>query len=263
MREIFPLPVRLLILALIGGGFLGGITNFLLLPNVWPWTMPPLVHRFLAAAALSIFLSSLLTWRRSRWPETEFILINVLVYAFPLLLAVFINFALVDLTSPLTWGFFSLVTAAVIICLVYLRWGGERPEAIGLKERTRTFLLILGLLSGIVGLLVFVVPKQAGFVWPWAALAAWKPLDSRLIASMLIMIAGGAFWARWRNDRGVWQITAVILWTYSVIVSISLALHAAVTPDFLIPDLIYIVIFAILSFTTLYLYRQERATYDG
>jgi len=76
---------------------------------------------------------------------------------------------------------------------------------------------------------------------------------------MLIMIAGGAFWARWRNDRGVWQITAVILWTYSVIVSISLALHAAATPDFLIADLIYIVIFAILSSITLYLYRQERA----
>ena len=55
MKESFSLPVRLLILALIGGGLLGGITNFFLLANVWPWAMPPLAHRFLAAAALSIF----------------------------------------------------------------------------------------------------------------------------------------------------------------------------------------------------------------
>jgi hypothetical protein len=259
MKESFSLPVRLLILALIGGGLLGGVTNFFLQANVWPWAMPPLAHRFLAAAALSIFLSSLLTWLHPRPVEVEFILVNVLAYAFPLLLATFLDFTLVDLTSPVAWSYFALVSAAVIICLIYFgQKRGGQPGEHALQARTRTFLLVLGLLSGVVGLLVFVAPKQAGFVWPWAALAAWKPLDSRLIASMLIMMAVAAFWARRRNDRGVWQLTAVILCTYCVVVGVSLALHAVAAPDFLVPDVTYIIIFAILILSSIALYRQER-----
>jgi hypothetical protein len=260
MKESKQLPIRLLFLALVGGGLIGGVTNFFLLPSVWPWLMPPLVHRFLAAAALAIFLSSLVCWLHQRWAETQFVLINVLIYAFPLLLAVAIDFSLIDMRNPLTWLFFLLVTTAVLICIYYL-WQkrNTQSDAKNLTDGTRTFLLSLGVLSGMVGLLVFVVPKQAGFLWPWAVLAAWKPLDSRLIASMLLMIAGGALWTRWRNDRGVWGLTAVILWTYCVIVSISLMLHAAATPDFLVPDLTYIVIFAILTLTSVYFYRQEIA----
>jgi hypothetical protein len=259
MKEYSPLPVHLLLLALIGGGLLGGITNFLLLPNVWPWLMPPLAHRFLAAAAFSIFLSSLITWRRSRWLETEFILVNVLAYAIPLLLATFLDIALIDFRKPVTLFYFFLVITAVIICLIYLWQTRSDPTPNQtLRSHTRTFLLVLGILSGVVGLLVFAAPKQAGFVWPWAVLAAWKPLDSRLIASMLIMIAVGSFLARWRNDRGAWQLTAFILWTYCVVVGVSLGLHAIATPALLIADVTYIFIFVMLILSSLYLYLQER-----
>jgi hypothetical protein len=72
------------------------------------------------------------------------------------------------------------------------------------------------------------------------------------------MMAVAAFWARRRNDRGVWQLTAVILCTYCVVVGVSLALHAAAAPDFLVPDVTYIIIFAILILSSIALYRQER-----
>ncbi len=118
----------------------------------------------------------------------------------------------------------------------------------------RGYLLVLGLLTLVVGTLVFVAPKQSGFVWPWAALDTWQPLDSRLIASMLLTIAGGALLTWWRNDEGVAQVFLAMLFAYCVVAGIGLTLHALVTPDFVVADLLYVGIFAVVLIVGTLLY---------
>jgi hypothetical protein len=121
----------------------------------------------------------------------------------------------------------------------------------------RLFLVVLGLVALAVGLFVFIAPKQAGFIWPWSELAAWKLLDSRLIASMLLTIAGGAFLVVWRNDRGAAQLFLVMLGTYCIFAGAGVVLHALVTPAFVFQDLLYMVIFGLIFLTGLVLFPRS------
>ena len=100
---------------------------------------------------------------------------------------------------------------------------------------------------------------ESGFVWPWAALDTWQPLDSRLIASMLLTIAGGALLTWWRNDEGVAQVFLAMLSAYGVVASIGLVLHALVTPDFVAADLLYVGIFALVLVVGMLLYPRRSA----
>ncbi len=255
-----PTPVRYLVVALLVGGLTGGIINFLLIPGAWPWPMPALAYRFLGGAAAAYSVGSFLTLRRRRWPEHELLMATVLFYGFPLVAAILLQPDLVEWSKPSAWGFFAVVTPALIISMIYT-WryrARTKAEAVGpISPALRTYLLILGVLSLLVGLFVFVAPKESGIVWPWAALGAWKPLDSRLIASMLLTIGGAALLARWRNDRGMLLVFLVMLWAYCVVAGIGLILHAAVTPAFVVPDAIYVIIFAVVSLAGLMLYRRE------
>ena len=255
-----PFLVRLLTLALLVGGLIGGIANFLLLPGFWPWEMSPLAYRFLAGAAAAYVVGALITLTRSRWAESELLLVTVIVYAIPLVGAILMQPTLIDWSKVVAQLFVGIVTPAVMISIGYV-WGlrGRSSSEMTVTQGSglRGYLLVLGLLTLVVGTLVFVTPKQAGFVWPWAALDTWKPLDSRLIASMLLTIAGGALLTWWRNDEGVAQVFLAMLSAYCVVAGIGLALHALVTPDFVVADLLYVGIFAVVLVVGMLLYSRR------
>ncbi|MBZ0282894.1 MAG: hypothetical protein K8L97_19295 [Anaerolineae bacterium] len=256
-----PALVKLLVLALMGGGLIGAVVSFFLVPGGWPWSMPPLALRFLAGAATAYLVGSLLTITRPRWTEHEFLLSTVVLYGIPLGLAILFDNQLVDWSKPIAWAFLVIVAFALVVCFVYL-WrnrnlaAAEKHQA--LDQPTRTFLLVVGILTVVVGGLVYIVPKQAGLVWPWATLDAWKPLDSRLIASMLLTIGGGAFLVWWRNDRGAMQVLFPMLWAYCIVAGIGLLMHAGVAPEFVTADLVYVGIFAVFTVISAALYFRNR-----
>ena len=254
----FPLPVSILILALLGGGGIGALVNLWVIPAAWPWEMPLLAHRFLAGAAAAYFVGSSIVLRKSTWLAAELLILSVLVYGFPLVGAIGVSANLIDWTKGVAWLFVGIVTPAVIICLSY---GWAKREDVQfthpLNGPTRRFLFALGLLSGLVGVVVFLIPKQAGFIWPWAVLAAWKPLDSRLIASMLLTISSLAFYTHWRNDQDAWDVTAGMLWAYCLVAGLGLVLHAIATPAFLAADVTYLVIFAGISLISWQIHKQK------
>ncbi len=245
-----PVLARLLVLALLGGGLIGGVTNFLGLQGFWPWTLPALAQRFLAAAAAAYVVGSAITLRRTRWIEHEFVAVTVLIYGIFLVLAILMQTALIDWSTAIAWTFLAVVIPAMVVAAVYV-WQkrAEVPrEADGrLTPAARTFLLVLGLAAALLGLIVFVVPSRSGIIWPWAALKAWAPLTSRLTASMLLTIGGGAFLARARNDRGALAVFLGMLWAYCLVAAVGLVLHARTTPAFLAADTVYIVIFLVVS----------------
>ncbi len=242
-----PFQVRLLTLALLIGGFVGGVANFLLVPGFWPWEMSPLAYRFLSGAAAAYVVGSLVVFGRSRWIEHELLLVTVIFYGVPLVGAILMQPNLINWSKGVAWLFVGVVTPALVISTAYV-WkmrdsvASETGRALG--PALHSYLLILGVLAMVVGALVFAVPKLSGFLWPWAALDVWKSLDSRLVASMLLTIAGGALLARWRNDRGAAQLFLSMLFAYCAVAGVGVALHAAATPDFLVADIAYVGIFA-------------------
>jgi hypothetical protein len=243
------LLVRILTIALFIGGLSGGLSNF----NgvvFWPWNMPLLAHRFLASASAAYVIGSLLTLRSRRWLESELLIATVVLYGVPLGLSVALQAEKINWATVTAWGFVLLVTPSLIISLFYL-WlnrevaASEATEPLG--RPLRTYLLALAGLAGFVGLVVYLVPKSAGFVWPWASLATWAELDSRLAASMLITISGAALLSYWRNDRKQTLLFLAMFSAYCLVASLALVLHATITPAFVLQDLIYVAIFAVLA----------------
>jgi MFS family permease len=256
-----PFAVRFVTLALLVGGFLGGVTNFLLINGFWPWAMPDLAYRFLAAAAVAYVVGSLVTFFSSRWVVSEYLMSSVLIYGYALVAAVLIDAGQIDWSKIVAWLFVIIVTIAGTIGTIFVlakRKTATAEVKTPLNNLTRYFVLGLGLLSFVVALLVYFIPKSAGFIWPWAVLPVWTPLDSRLIASMLLTIGGGAFLVFYRNDREVWQVFASMLWAYCIVAGAGIALHATVTPAMVLPDVIYLVVFAIILLVSFGLFMRER-----
>ncbi len=139
--------VRLLTLALLVGGLISGIANFLLLPGFWPWEMSPLAHCFFAGAAAAYVVGALITLTHSRWAESELLLATVIIYAIPLVGAVLMQPTLVDWSKVVARSFVGIVTPAVIISIGYVwalrgRTSSEMPLTQG--SAPRGYLLVLG-----------------------------------------------------------------------------------------------------------------------
>jgi hypothetical protein len=211
--------------------------------------MPVLALRFLAGAAAAYSIGGFLVLRRTRWLESEFLIVTVLIYGVALVAAILIQTELIDWSKPVAWAFVGIVSYATLIGIYYL-WKMRREAAPesgqDLNAYQKIFLLTLEVLALAVGLFVYIAPKSAGFVWPWSELPAWKLLDSRLIASMLLTVAGGALLVLFRNDRGALQIFTFMLWAYILVAGAGIALHAASTPAFVTQDIIYLVIFGLI-----------------
>jgi hypothetical protein len=259
--NVVHLAVRALTIALIGGGALGAVTSFTLQKDLWPWPMPDLAYRFLAGAAAAYAVGGLIALLRGRWGESELLLATVIFYGIPLGAALLIEPDPVDWGEPVALGFLALVIPALTISIVGIWFNRNRltnEPGTSLTPALRACLAVIALLSGAVGSLVFVAPREAGFVWPWAELAPWKSLDSRLLASMLLTVGGGAALVVWRNRRAMAGVFLPMLWAYCVVTSIGLAIHASDTPALRAEDLIYIAVFGLIVISTLALSVDEK-----
>jgi hypothetical protein len=262
LNRLVWIAARALTVVLLAGGAIGAVTSFTLQRDLWPWLMPDLAYRFLAGAAAAYAVGSLLTLLRRGWAETELLLATVILYGIPLGAALLIEPDPVDWGEPVAWGTLALVVPALGIGVVAIGLNRGRlkdePGA-SLSKALRAALLVLALASGAIGALVFIAPRESGFVWPWAELAPWKPLDSRLLASMLLTIAGGAALVAVRNRRAMARVFLPMLWAYCVVTAIGLALHAADTPALRTEDLIYIAVFGLIVVATLAFWFDEPA----
>jgi len=255
-----PLLARFVTIFLLGGGLVGMTTSFFLLKGAWPWQMPDLAYRFLAGAAAAYAVGSLITLLRPNWPASELLMTTVVLYGIPLALAMVFGRNAVDWGELVAWSFLSLVIPAVAIALltVAVNWNAARPAEPAIGRELRMTLLVLGILASVVGAWVYLAPRDSGAVWPWAELGPWKPLDTRLLASMLLTIGGGALLVAYRNRWSMAQVFLPMLWAYCVVASIGLAIHADATPAFRTEDITYITIFSIVLVVTALLFILQR-----
>jgi len=262
-EDSVPVLVRILTVALCAGGAIGAITSFLLIKGGWPWPMPDLAYRFLAGAAVAYAVSSAIALTRRGWAESEILLATVVLYGVPLGVAMLLQPGPVDWSKPVAWGFVGLVIPALLISsgALWINRGilaGESPDP--LPSRLRWLLGVIAVAGAVVGLLVFAVPREAGFVWPWAELGPWKALDSRLLASMLLTIGGAAALVAWRNRQAMADIFLPMLWGYCIVASAGLVIHAVDTPAMRTEDLVYVAVFSLIAISTFLLYVPQRIT---
>jgi hypothetical protein len=254
MSDDVPRPLLLLAAALALGGAIGAISQFVLFKELWVWEMPDLAHRFLAAAASAYVVGGAIVIARRRRAEAELLAATVLIYGYPLVAAIFLDADVVDWGKPITWAFVGIVTPAVLVGTVYLLRARAPSEPAGVAASpavapaARALLMLLVAGAGILGALVYLAPRDVGALWPWGELAPWKVIDHRLVASMLLTVAGGALLALVRPDRDTTRLLLAMVVAYCAVAVAGLALHAGdAPPGFAKKDAVYIAILAVVG----------------
>lgn len=239
-----PTPLLVLAAALALGGAIGAVSQFLLVKGLWIWDMPDLAHRFLAAAAAAYAAGGVLVLARRGRADAELLAATVLFYGYPLVAVILIDADIVDWGRPIAWAFIVVVTPAVLVGTLHLLRAGREPAhapgAGPAPALTRALLLFLGGAGAVLGVLVFAAPQDVGALWPWGELSAWRTADHRLVASMLLTIAGAAALALRRNDPRATRLFLAMVIAYCAVAVAGLALHAADTPGFGDRDAVYI-----------------------
>jgi len=266
MATTTPLPVQLLAIALAVGGAFGFGGTFFLFDSVWVWAMPDLAYRFLSAASMAYVCGGCVALWRRHPAAYELLMATVVLYGLPLLLATQLEREAIDWRAPITLAFLGIVTAALAICAIYLPRLVRRPvDGNSLSRLTRIALAMLAAAALVTGAIVFVAPREAGWVWPWAELGPWKLLDSRLLASMLLTIGGSAGLLAIRHSRAGLDVFTSMLVAYASVAIVGLLLHAERTPAFRTDDLAYCSVFAAVSalFILVWLLEYRRSTRFG
>lgn len=168
--------------------------------HAFPWDLPPLAARILAAAGLAYALGfALMLWagtagalRLGAW--------MLLIALLPLVLAIWgWHLDRIDLSDPLTLALAALAILLILAAaLALLRLPYNQR---GLPGRADT---AIALVAGLWGLLLFAWPAgPLVLLWPWPD----DPLTTRLIAALLLALAAACALAEGRDER------RIALWT--------------------------------------------------
>ncbi len=232
-----PPALRGLLLVVAVGGGLGAAVWFVLLPDTFPWRLPPLASRFLSAASAAFAAGSTLALWRGRWPEARLLLTITAAYFVPLLLAVLFDLARFDLARPITWGFFLAAVGMFAIALWQFGQGSAHPAippaSAPPEPGVRALALVVSILAALLGLVLLLAPAAALAIWPWT----WQVNDSaldvltmRLVAAMFIGLAAGG-WAMLRANRtDVAEVYLLILAAYALVAGLGVLLFVLSRP---------------------------------
>lgn len=208
--------IILLVLGTMFGGFIGAFAWWVDLPSGFAWDLPPLASRMLAAAGWAFTLACLRALRNPTQRHLRLITLMLTIYLLPLALVI-VAFHLdrFDPSAPITYAFFIIVGLMTVPSLWYLvhpvEVVTEAANSGPPTDMAKSWLLTVALLTGIWGIALFAVaagPSALIWVWPDDLLA------SRLIAVMLLTIAGAALYSR--RHAYLAQTTLVTITLYGI-----------------------------------------------
>ncbi len=207
-----PILQRLLLLA---GGLviLAGIQLFVLADpteTLFAWTVyPPLTAAFFGALYWSAAVLEILAARGSTWANARIALPGVLAFTVLTNGPTWSNLDQYHLDSPTSW-----VWIATYVVVPFLFLGGLRSQkTLGWQATPRTHPLprplqgVLGLAGlglGLGGLVLLIVPEQAGAAWPWdlsPQVGSYSRFTEPYMGCWGVGLGLVAGQAAWENDR--------------------------------------------------------------
>ncbi len=211
---------RLVLIVVTVGAILGAPMWWLGLPSAFPWILPPLAGRLLAAASIAFAVLGIAVLERPSPARVGLHALAVEVYLAPLVVVIVLrHLDRFDWARPVTWAFFAIAgflvigAAPLVGRLGVARTAPDRPEMI--------LLAASGAVLAVFATALFVVPAA-----PWPSLFAWAgdPLSSRLLAVMPATLAA-TFLAAARDRRLVGDAGLLAL-VYGLGVAAAVAVNA-------------------------------------
>ena len=156
-------------LVLIGGGF-----GLFLLPGItrphWPWPVAPFNARFLGAIYLGAMVSVAMMYRSGRWSPTRPVLRAIFIFTFIILVVSLFNFKQFDISAWGGWAWFGLYVSLPVSAGYHL-WlyrALPAPRLNPVPPNWRLVIRITGLLLGLYGLGLIVLPNTFSSLFPWS-----------------------------------------------------------------------------------------------
>jgi hypothetical protein len=203
-----------LLLVTAAGGLLGGIGWWLDDPRSFPWDLPPLAARLLAAAGWAFAVPTVLALQRPTPLRVRVALLLLVAYLAPLLVAIpLFHRDRFDWAAPITGAFFAIVLGLLVPAGLFL---GRPPRVVAAAPGdgdppNRWVQGWLGIMAGSLGawgaalFLTDQGPIPGLWLWPGDL------LTSRLIAVMLGTLAVGAVYgARYQDPARVLLGMAIV-----------------------------------------------------
>ena len=216
----------LLILAMMGG-FIGSFGWWLDDPRTFSWDLPPLAGRMLASAGWAFAVACFIALQRPIHKRVRLVLWMLFVYLTPLAAAIIIfHLDYFDPQAPITYAFFILVIIMVLASSWYLY---RQPEIITSDSQdaapssgvVQGWLTLIVLVTGLWGAALFITDSGlTKSIWVWAG----DLLSSRLIGTMLLTIAAGAWYSRRNADTA--RMMLAVIFTYAIGIAIASAWNA-------------------------------------
>ncbi|WP_435259533.1 hypothetical protein ACSBLW_07145 [Thioclava sp. FR2] len=213
----------LTLVATCAGGFWGAFAWAPNYPYAFSWALPGLAAKMLAAAGWSFALAAFLALRKPFATHLRMVVAMLWVYLAPLTLAILTqHLARLDFGRAVTWAFFAIVLALLLASSVTL-WHLRNFKEMDGRPAPALRLCLLGIagVSGAWALALFLWPNgPLPLIWPWQG----DPLTTRLIASMFLSVATGAWIAR--ASRSLAQTALWVTLAYGLGVVIAVLAHA-------------------------------------
>ncbi|MDK9696724.1 MAG: hypothetical protein OEL76_10050 [Siculibacillus sp.] len=224
---------RLVLIVLTIGGALGAPLWWAGAPSAFPWLLPPLAGRMLAAAAVAFAVLGVRVLERPTPARVGLHAIAAEVYLAPLVVAI-LAFHLdhFDWSRPVTAGFFAIAAFLVIGAAPLI---GRDRAAVRAEPVAAAALLVAGAILAVTAAALFFVPTTPiPALFPWAN----DPLTSRLIAVMPATLAVAFVLAA--RDRSLVADAGIFALVYGVGVVAAVVLNALAGKPLLV---VYLVIF--------------------
>jgi hypothetical protein len=140
--------------------------------NPWPWPIGPLAMRFVASLVLSAAVASYLVARRTDRPTVRAFFSVLAIVSAALLLHAVVNLGAIDWSRPLAYVWVAALVLALVgalYAIVRLRAGTDSlAQALPPTPRlARGIALFIFVLTGVVGLVMFLLPDIGRERWPW------------------------------------------------------------------------------------------------
>jgi len=257
-EEISPQGQGLLFLVIMAmiGGFLGSPGWWLDDPRTFSWDLPPLAGRMLASAGIAFGVACYITLKKPFYQRVRLVLWMLFVYLVPLAVAIlFFHLDYFDPRAGITYVFFIIVIFMTIASSWFLY---RQPETIVRENQdprppsaiVQGWLSLIILVVGVWGIALFITDNgPIKLVWVWAG----DLLSSRLIGSMLLTIATGAWYSRRNADTARVMLAAIL--TYAVGVSLASAWGAFFGKPVVAS---YLIVFAVIALVSAAMLRSNQ-----
>jgi hypothetical protein len=220
----------------VGGGFVlvAGVQLWVFpdrTDDIFAWTIDSRMSAaFIGSFYWSASILALLSARQQTWAKARLGVPGVLAFVWLTLLATLLHIDLFHLDeggftaqfAGWTWLIVYVAEPPLLLLAFVMQLrtaGGDPPRTDPLPGAYRTALAALGVLTLLLGAVLFIAPLDVAEHWPWAL----TELTGRAIAAWFIAVGGLVLAMRWEDERSRIRLGTYVLLAFPVLAAIALA----------------------------------------